>query len=105
MRGIRRGSTPTLRFKTPFKARLIKGGFITFTQRGITVIDKELLTDSSVTVDDYDIIVRLTQAETLKFTTVDEAKVQVIVKFQGDKQTPSNIVKLKVFDILKEGEI
>lgn len=99
-----RGTTPTLKFKTPYSASLVSGGFITFSQRGSVVIDKPI-DDESVTVSDNSVQVELTQKETLSLTTVDVCKIQVRLVLASGKRAASNVLEVPVGMILKDGEI
>lgn len=99
-----RGTTPTIKFKTPYDASLVSGGFITFSQRGSVVIDKSFDEDS-VTVSDNSIQVELTQKDTLSLTTVDTCKVQVRLILVSGKRAASNVIEVPVGMILKDGEI
>ena len=101
---MRRGTTPTLKFKTPYSSSLIDGGFVTFRQRGKVVIDKPL-DDSSVTIEDNKISVDLSQEETLSLTTVDDVDAQIRIILTTGKRAASNVVHIPVFEILKDGEI
>lgn len=101
---MRRGTTPTLKFNTPYAASLIDGGFVTFRQRGKMVIDKPL-DDSSVTIEDNKISVDLSQAETLSLTIADDVDAQIRLVLKTGKRAASNVVHIPVFEILKDGEI
>lgn len=101
---MRRGTTPTLTFTTPYAADLIQSGYISFMQRGTDILDISL-TDPAVTIADESISVDLNQEQTLLFTTVDTVKMQIRAKLTSGKAVASNIVSSKVFPILKEGEI
>lgn len=101
---MRRGTTPTLTFTTPYTADLIESGFITFSQRGADVLDVSL-NDPSVTIADNSISVTLTQEQTLAFTTVDTLKIQIRAILASGKAVASNIVQDTVCPILKDGEI
>ena len=101
---MRRGTTPTLKFDTPYAAALIDNGYITFKQRGQIVIDKPL-DDANVTISDNSIIVELTQAETLSLTTADICKAQIRLILKSGKRVASSVAEFQVDEILKEGEI
>jgi hypothetical protein len=101
---MRRGTTPTLTFTTPYAADLIQSGYISFMQRGEDVLDISL-TDPAVTIEDESISVDLTQEQTLLFTTADTVKMQIRAKLTSGKAVASNIVEDCVCPILKEGEI
>ena len=100
---MRRGTTPTLKFTTPYTADKVDGGYITFVQRGSIVFDKEI-PGEGVTIADNVIRLELSQAETLKFTTADDCKVQLRL-IVGGGRVASNVVRFPVCEILKEGEI
>lgn len=101
---MRRGTTPTLTFTTPYAAELIKEGYVTFKQRGTIVLDVPI-SDESVTVTDGQVAIELSQEETLAMTTADICKAQVRLLLSSGKAVASNIVDIPVCEILKEGEI
>lgn len=99
---MRRGTTPTLTFTTPYNADQVQDGYITITQ-GCLVIEHQL-SDASVTVDDKEISLVLSQAETLSLDK-GNAKVQIRAMLTGGKKVASDIIVFKVGEILKDGEI
>lgn len=101
---MRRGTTPTLTFTTPYQASLIQSGYITFKQRGAIVLDAAF-TDENVTVADNAISIALTQEQTLAMTTAAPCEAQIRAVLQDNKAVASNIVDIPVCAILKEGEI
>ena len=101
---MRRGTTPTLTFTTPYEARLIQSGYITFKQRGAVVLDIPL-SDPSVAVEDEQISITLTQDQTLAMTTADVCRIQIRALLTSGKAVASNIVEDTVCPILKDGEI
>ena len=101
---IRRGSTPSLFFKTPYQAEIIVDGYLTFSQRGSVVLEKRF-TDGSVSVLDGGLIVDLTQAETLKLTPVDDCYVQARFVFVAGKTASADVWEIPVLDVMKGGEI
>lgn len=103
---MRRGTTPTLTFTTPYAAENIVNGYITFNQRGTTVLEKQIPGDG-VTVNDNSIALELTQEETLLFTANMSmpAQAQIRLLLQGGTATASNIVEIPICAILKDGEI
>ena len=101
---MRRGTTPTLTFTTPYAADLVESGYISFEQRGTDVLDISL-TDPAVTIADNSISVELTQEQTLAFTTSDTLKIQIRAILTSGKAVASNIVTDSVCRILKDGEI
>ena len=101
---MRRGTTPTLTFTTPYAANLVESGFITFNQRGTTVLDVPL-SDSSVTIADQSISITLTQEQTLAFTIAAPCEAQIRAVLDSGKAVASNIVCIPICAILKDGEI
>ena len=101
---MRRGTTPTLTFTTPYTADLIQNGYITFQQRGTNVLDVPL-SDPSVTVEDNAITITLTQEQTLSFTTAAPCAAQIRAILTSNKAVASNIVQVPICAILKDGEI
>ena len=101
---MRRGTTPTLTFTTPYAANLVDSGYITFNQRGATVLDVPL-SDPSVTIADESISITLTQEQTLAFTTAAPCEAQIRAVLDSGKAVASNIVCIPICAILKDGEI
>lgn len=101
---MRRGTTPTLTFTTPYTQDLIESGYITFEQRGAVVLDVPL-DDPSVTVADEAISITLTQEQTLEFTACQPCQAQIRAVLTSGKAVASNIVDIPICAILKEGEI
>lgn len=101
---MRRGTTPTLTFTTPYAADIIESGFLTFEQRGAVVLDIPL-SDSSVTVSDNAIAVTLTQEQTLAMSIAAPCEAQIRAILTSGKAVASNIVEIPVCAILKDGEI
>ena len=101
---MRRGTTPTLTFTTPYEAARIQSGYLTFNQRGETVLDVSL-DDPSVTIADEAISIELTQEQTLAFTSAAPAQAQIRAMLTSNKAVGSNIVQIPICAILKDGEI
>lgn len=101
---MRRGTTPTLEFKTPFTVDQIDHGFITFSQRGAVVLDL-ITSDPQVRIRDNKILVTLTQEQTLAMTAISDAEAQIRLVLSTGKVTSSNIVVVPICRILKEGVI
>lgn len=101
---MRRGTTPTLTFTTPYEASLISSGYITFKQRGAIVLDVPI-SDDSVTVEDNSIAITLSQEQTLAMTTADNCAAQIRLILGEGKAVASNIVEIPICAILKDGEI
>lgn len=102
---MRRGTTPTLTFTTPYEASLIDGGFLTFRQGKRAVLDISL-TDEAVTIEDEAISVTLTQEQTLMFSSDDGfVQAQIRAHLVSNKAVASNIVQVPIGAILKNGVI
>ena len=102
---MRRGTTPTFRFSTPYRADQVEGGWITIMQRGVVVYEKDLASEGAE-IKDYIVILNLTQEETLRFSEAEPtAKAQIRLNLISGKATASNIVEFFVDEILKEGTI
>ena len=105
-----RGTTPTHTFTLPdnLKTATISALYITYAQHGTTVLEKTL---SDVTINDGVIICTLTQADTLAFEVLDQrcgcdkVDVQVRMKTSDGTAMASDIMRIPVMDILKDGEI
>ena len=105
-----RGTTPTHTFTLPdnLKTATLSAVYITYAQRGETVLEKTL---SDVTINNGVIICTLTQADTLKFEVLDQhcgcdkVDVQVRLKTSGGVAMASDIMPVPIRDILKDGEI
>jgi hypothetical protein len=101
MAEIIRGTTPPITVRFNFEASIITTLYLTITQSGAAVIEKDL-TDGEV--DGTDIVFTLTQTETLLLTAGVAALLQVRF-LASDGAFASKILDLSVSDILKEGEI
>ena len=105
-----RGTTPTHTFTLPdnLKTATLSALYITYAQGSKTVLEKTL---SDVTINDGVIICTLTQAETLKFEVLDQhcgcdkVAVQVRMKTSDGTAMASDIMRIPVMDVLKDGEI
>lgn len=99
-----RGTTPTLCFKTPYEADMVQSGYITFTMRGDILLDISL-DNEGVAIGDNVISLTLTQAQTLLFDPQAATLVQLRLVLADNNAVASNIVKVPVTKILKDGEI
>lgn len=105
-----RGTTPTHTFTLPndLKALTISALYITYAQYGKTVLEKTL---EDVKITDGVITCTLTQADTLKFKVVDQycgcdkVAIQVRIKTSDGTAMASDIMRIPVMDVLKDGEI
>lgn len=101
---MRRGTTPTLTFTTPYEANLVESGYLTFQQRGTNVLDVPL-SDPTITVADNAISITLTQEQTLSLTTAAPCAAQIRAVLASGAAVASNIVQIPICAILKDGEI
>ena len=105
-----RGTTPTHTFTLPdnLKTATLSAVYITYAQRGETVLEKTL---SDVTINGGAIICTLTQVDTLKFEVLDQhcgcdkVNIQVRIKTSDGTAMASDIIPVPIRDILKDGEI
>lgn len=96
-----RGTTPTLVFTLPFSTSDIDNAYVTFAQYGTVKIDKQF---SACSCNGNDLIVRLTQAETLSLRGGCDVEIQISIRI-GDSVMRSQIITTTVDCILREGEI
>lgn len=101
---MRRGTTPVITFNTDLDLSEVEELFVTFSQNGETIVEKN---KEEVVIDDSKIIVSLSQKDTLKFSldSNDIVSVQIRTKFRNETAVASNILKIRVKEILKDGEI
>lgn len=99
-----RGTTPTLLFRTPYEEDMVQSGYITFTSQGDVIVDISI-DDPNVIVSDNVISLKLTQAQTLLFNTKATTLVQIRLILADGNVVASNVIKVPIGKILKEGEI
>ena len=99
-----RGTTPTLKFTTPFTADQVESGYITFTTQKNILLDISV-NDDNVKIEDNFISLTLTQSQTLMFKSCVCSLVQLRLLLGDGNAVASNIVQINVCDILKDGEI
>lgn len=105
-----RGTTPTHTFTLPdnLKTATLSAVYITYAQRGETVLEKTL---NDVANNNGVLTCTLTQADTLKFEVLDQhfgcdkVDVQVRLKTSDGTAMASDIMSVTIMDILKDGEI
>lgn len=100
---MRRGTTPINVFTTDVDLTDASVIFLTYQQFGKTVIEIEK--GDRLEVEEDQISVRLTQSETLMLDPTAEVRVQIRAGFDDGSRIASNIMRLGVQDILKDGEI
>lgn len=97
-----RGTTPTLEFILPFSTDLLKDILVTVAQKNVPIINKTM---ADATCSDNTVTVQLTQADTLKLNDKFDAHVQLRVKTKNDEVFASDIFRVAVSQILKDGVI
>ena len=105
-----RGTTPTHTFTLPddLTSATISALYITYAQGSKTVLEKTI---SDVTINGGVITCTLTQADTLKFEVLDQhcgcdkVAIQVRMKTSDGTAMASDIMRIPVMDVLKDGEI
>lgn len=103
-----RGTTPTNTFRTTVDLSSAEVMYITYGQRGKTVVEK---TKADIAFDPageepntYSFSVSLTQEETLRFSDTD-VYIQVRARFPGETAIASKVIKTTVEKVLKDGVI
>lgn len=99
-----RGTTPTLKFKIPYKADLIEDGYITFSRKGKIFKDISF-SDERVSIQDKFILITFSQEDTLEFNSRAMYSVQLRILLKGGKAVASNIIAIGIGSILKNGVI
>lgn len=98
-----RGTTPTILIKTGTDLTEAVEIYVTFAQGDETIIEKDA---DAVTVTADGIEIAMTQADTLAFLPgIYSVELQVRAKFADGTAIASNVVRLSVAKILKDGEI
>ena len=99
-----RGTTPTLEFKLPFDTSLIAEMYITITQNGVTVLEKNL---SDCNCSGTLVLLTLTQEDTLRLKQQPQSnnEMQIRVRTTAGEALASDIMSVYVGKILKEGVI
>lgn len=101
---MRRGTTPTLTFTTPFAAADVADGYITFKQGNDVVLEKRV-TDDGVSFEGKTIMLKLSQAESLLFDPTCMALIQLRFKLEDGNAVASNVLKAYIRPVLKDGVI
>lgn len=101
---LRRGTTPTIEIGIPEDINVADSQalFITISQNKMPIIDKSL---ADVLINDNKVTVDLSQEETLRLTAKTNATVQIRFVLSTGRAFASQIKKVEVDDILKEGKI
>lgn len=97
-----RGTTPRLEFTLPFDVDQIADAYVTLSQQFGAVIEKRLEECES---EGNKLIVRLTQAETLRLKAGRTTEIQIRVRMRSNDALASNIICVNTDRILKDGVI
>lgn len=97
-----RGTTPTLEFIIPFDTSQLSQAYVTLSQNGAVVIDKEL---RECNCNENKLSVQLTQEETLKLDNDGMTEIQIRAKTVDGEALASNIIRELTGRILKDGVI
>ena len=101
---IIRGTTPTLTFALPFSAEQVEKAYVTFQQKGSVVLDKEAGA-SGCDCSENQLVVTLTQEETLRFLGGHKVEMQVRVRSVTGEALASKTVTAQVENVIKDGVI
>lgn len=99
-----RGTTPMLEFTLPFDTSLIAEMYITITQNGVTMLEKNL---SDCNCFGTLVSLALTQEDTLRLEQKPhtDGEMQIRVRTVAGEALASNIMSISVGRILKDGVI
>lgn len=96
-----RGTTPPFTIVTDFDYSVLKEVWVTFKQDDLEITK----TKKDIVINGCEIVVELTQEETLQFKHDRPMRIQARRLTQDDKAFATNIAKAYVGEILKEGVI
>jgi len=101
---MRRGTTPIIIFNVDIDLTEAEVVYVTFRQNKENIVEKD---KSECTIESSRIIVPLTQEDTLLFGHDPRQTVcaQIRARFTNGEAIASNILQIRVKDILKDGEI
>lgn len=99
-----RGTTPTHSFTLPDELNGVELAalYITYRQVGDTVLEKAL---SDVSVESGVVTVQLTQEDTLSFRPGSVVQIQIRLRTAAGNAMASDIIKVDVGHVLKDGVI
>lgn len=101
MHTIARGSTPDLVFNLPISTDLIESIFVTIYQTRTTIE----LDINALQLVGKQVIVRLSQEQTLALKSGYETRIQMRLKDKPGKAYTSSLENLKIIDAFKQGVI
>ena len=99
---ISKGCTVGNTFTVPFTKDEVEVLYITYQQRGKTIVEKNL--DDCIFGDNF-VSTGLTQEETLMFESLIRVNIQIRARLKDGTVTKSNIIETDVDKILKDGVI
>ena len=99
---IAKGCTNVNTFSFPYAAGDIAALYITYKQKGKTVLEKTL---NDCTFEAGYVSVNLSQEDTLKLTDDAIIKIQIRVRFKDGFTNKSKIIETYADEVLKEGVI
>lgn len=94
-----RGTTPTHIFSIPFETELIKDVRVIYAQNSEIVIEKTI---KSCRLNDHELIVSLSQDETLKFNHTRPVEIQLKINMVDTSVVASNIMLVDVGKVLSD---
>lgn len=94
-----RGTTPQHTFLMPFNTDLIKVIHIIYMQNDVTVLKK---TNSDITLSGSNASVKLTQEDTLMFSSDSFVDIQIRVLTNGNDALASNIITIRCERLLSD---
>lgn len=97
-----RGTTPTHTFKTDISLLDCTVVYLTYKQNGSKIVEK---TKEDLTITEDQVVVTLSQKETLGFEEGVTVEIQFRVGFADGSRAASNIMSAPVKRILKDGII
>ena len=100
---MKRGTTPTHTFTVDVDLTSATVIYLTYKQNGETIVERDI---SNMTVTSDSIEVKLTQTETLAFSTTGNIQIQIRAGFSDGSRIASDILSVSpAGQILKEGAI
>ena len=99
---MRRGTTPTITFNLPFDVSTVRNCEVYFAQNDELLVTKSM---EDCVLSGRTLATTLTQAETLSFDEEEKLEVQARFVFTDGSVDATNVIKQKVKEILKDGEI
>lgn len=102
-KGMSRGTTPSFSFHVSVPIIGTEYYYVTFEQHGQIILEKE--DDQVIRVNKDTIKIKMTQEETLLFSSKFPIRTQIRIKYDDGAAVASTIMKFWLEDIIKEGVI